>query len=165
MLDENRPVMRGISAPFGLSYVPGPWLESIQVGKGSPSVVNGTESMTGTINMEHHKPNTGRPLFVNASIMNDTKTDINLVSSFDVNDHLCTVIMGHADGNWRTFDMNGDGFADEPSLRQFNLANRWLWYTPSLQLRWGVKAVRDIRSGGQIDGPWNSNVGNTLLVQ
>ena len=23
MLDENRPVMRGLSAPFGLSYVPG----------------------------------------------------------------------------------------------------------------------------------------------
>ena len=36
MLDENRPVLRGILAPFGLSYVPGPWLESIQVGKGAP---------------------------------------------------------------------------------------------------------------------------------
>ena len=49
MLDENRPVMRGITAPYGLSYMPGPWLESIQVGKGSPSVVNGTESMTGSL--------------------------------------------------------------------------------------------------------------------
>ena len=25
MLDENRPVMRGLAAPFGLSYVPGQW--------------------------------------------------------------------------------------------------------------------------------------------
>ena len=40
MLDENRPVMRGLSAPFGLSYVPGSWLESIQIAKGSPSVIN-----------------------------------------------------------------------------------------------------------------------------
>ena len=30
MLDENRPVMRGLASPFGLSYVPGQWLESIQ---------------------------------------------------------------------------------------------------------------------------------------
>ncbi|MBQ4013065.1 MAG: carboxypeptidase-like regulatory domain-containing protein, partial [Bacteroidales bacterium] len=30
MLDENRPVMRGIAAPFGMSFVPGQWLESIQ---------------------------------------------------------------------------------------------------------------------------------------
>ena len=34
MLDEARPVMRGLSAPFGLSYIPGPWLESIQIAKG-----------------------------------------------------------------------------------------------------------------------------------
>lgn len=33
MLDENRPVMRGLAAPFGLSYVPGQWLESIQIKK------------------------------------------------------------------------------------------------------------------------------------
>lgn len=38
MLDENRPSMRGLAAPFGLSYVPGQWLESIQVSKGLSSV-------------------------------------------------------------------------------------------------------------------------------
>ena len=163
MLDENRPVMRGISAPFGLSYVPGSWLESIQIGKGAPSVVNGLESMTGTINLEHRKPTDGRPLLVNASIMNDTKTDLNIVSSLELNDHLMTVLMGHVDGNWRTFDMNGDGFADDPSQLQLNFANRWLWYTPKVQVRWGVKAVRDRRKGGQMEGPWTSQVANSLI--
>lgn len=47
MLDENRPAMRGIAAPFELSYVPGQWLESIQVSKGLSTVVNGVESITG----------------------------------------------------------------------------------------------------------------------
>ena len=56
MLDETRPVMRGLSAPFGLSYVPGQWLESIQIAKGASSVINGVESMTGQINMENRKP-------------------------------------------------------------------------------------------------------------
>ena len=65
MLDENRPVMRGLSAPFGLSYVPGQWLESIQIAKGSTSVINGVESMTGQINMEHRKPTDEKPLFIN----------------------------------------------------------------------------------------------------
>ena len=53
MLDENRPTMRGIAAPFGLSYVPGQWLESIQVSKGLSTVVNGVESITGQINTEY----------------------------------------------------------------------------------------------------------------
>ena len=162
MLDENRPTMRGITAPFGLSYMPGPWLESIQVGKGSPSVVNGTESVTGSINLEHRKPTDGKPLFVNASLMNDTKTDFNVTSSLQVADNLYTVLMGHVDGNFRTYDMNGDGFADEPALLQINAANRWLWYSPEVQVRWGFHYVHDSRKGGQMGGPWKSDIDNNL---
>ena len=162
MLDENRPAMRGITAPFGLSYMPGPWLESIQVGKGAPSVVNGTESITGSINLEHHKPTDGKPLFLNASVMNDTKADFNITSSLQVADNLYTILMGHVDGNFRTFDMNGDGFADEPSLLQINAANRWLWYSPEVQVRWGIRYIHDKRAGGQMAGPWKSAIVNNL---
>ena len=80
MLDENRPVMRGVTAPFGLSYVPGPWLESIQIAKGSPSVINGLESMTGQINLEYRKPTEQKPLFIQTSMMTDTKADLNATS-------------------------------------------------------------------------------------
>ena len=163
MLDENRPVMRGLSAPFGLSFVPGPWLESIQIAKGSPSVINGVESMTGQINLEHRKPTDEKPLFVNASVMTDSKSDLNIVSSLQLSDKLYTILMGHVDGNFKTHDMNGDGFVDEPALLQFNLANRWLYYTPDWQVRWGVRAVRDTRKGGQADGPWKSDVVNSSL--
>ena len=163
MLDENRPVMRGLSAPFGLSYVPGSWLESIQIAKGSPSVINGVESMTGQINLEHKKPTDEKPLFINGSVMTDTKTDLNVLSSLQVSDKVYTILMGHVDGNFKTHDMNGDGFLDEPSLLQFNLANRWLYYTPELQVRWGLRAIRDTRKGGQMDGLWKSDVDNTSL--
>ena len=162
MLDENRPTLRGITAPYGLSYMPGPWLESIQVGKGSPSVVNGTESITGSINLEHHKPTDGKPLFLNASVMNDTKTDFNVTSSLQVADNLYTVLMGHVDGNFRTYDMNGDGFDDEPRLLQVNAANRWLWYSPDVQVRWGIRYIHDKRQGGQMVGPWKSDIANDL---
>ena len=162
MLDENRPTMRGITAPYGLSYTPGPWLESLQIGKGSPSVVNGTESITGSINLEYHKPTDGRPLFLNASVMNDTKTDFNVTSTLQVADNLYTVLLGHVDGNFRTYDMNGDGFADEPSLLQINVGNRWLWYSPEVQVRWGLRYIHDRREGGQMAGSWKSDVANNL---
>ena len=84
MLDENRPVMRGLASPFGLSYVPGQWLESIQIAKGASSVINGVESMTGQINMEHRKPTDEKPLFLNASVMSDTKVDFNAASSLQM---------------------------------------------------------------------------------
>ena len=163
MLDENRPVMRGLSSPFGLSYIPGSWLESIQIAKGSPSVINGVESITGQINLEHRKPTDEKPLFVNGSVMTDTKADLNILSSLQLSDKIYTILLGHIDGNWKTHDMNGDGFVDEPAVLQFNLANRWLYYTPDWQVRWGVRAIRDTRKGGQMDGPWKSDILNSSL--
>ena len=151
MLDETRPVMRGLSAPFGLSYVPGQWLESIQIAKGSSSVINGVECMTGQINMEHRKPTDEKPLFINAAVMSDSKMDFNIASSLQMGYNWSTVILGHVSGNISTHDMNSDGFLDEPMMLQFNLANRWLYQADNgIQVRFGVRALQDARLGGQV---------------
>ena len=175
MLDENRPTMRGIAAPFGLSYVPGQWLESIQVSKGLSTVVNGVESITGQINTEYRKPTDEKPLFLNLSTMNDTKTDFNIASSLQMGDSWSTVILGHVSGNFKTYDHNHDHFRDDPQMLQFNFANRWLYYSPTgVQLRFGIRALQDSRGGGQ-DGydhstytlsptsPWGSDILNRSL--
>ena len=151
MLDENRPVMRGLSAPFGLSYVPGQWLESIQIAKGASSVINGVESMTGQINMEHRKPTDEKPLFLNAAVMSDSKVDFNIASSLQMGYKWSTVILGHVSGNFKPHDMNNDSFLDDPMMLQFNLANRWLYQADNgVQERFGVRALQDSRLGGQM---------------
>ena len=167
MLDENRPAMRGLAAPFGLNYVPGQWLESIQVAKGVTSVINGVSSMTGQINLEHRKPTDEKPLFVQASVMDDSKTDFNVASSLQLDQEgkWSTVLLGHVDGNFKSMDHNGDGFMDDPRQFQVNLANRWLYVSPGgAQLRFGAHFLRDSRRGGQMApaGPasWTSDVLN-----
>ena len=151
MLDETRPVMRGLSAPFGLSYVPGQWLESIQIAKGASSVINGVECMTGQINMEHRKPTDEKPLFINAAVMSDTKMDFNIASSLQMGYKWSTVILGHVSGNIVSHDMNGDTLLDDPKMLQFNLSNRWLYMADNgVQVRFGVRALQDKRLGGQV---------------
>ena len=179
MLDEARPSMRGFSAPFGLTYVPGQWLESIQIAKGASSVINGVESMTGQINLEHRKPTDEKPLFLNAAVMSDTKMDLNVASSLQMGSSWSTVILGHVSGNIRTYDHNGDGFMDAPRQLQFNLSNRWLYHADNgVQVRFGIKALQDMRKGGQEGydhetftienraspgaGPWGSDIVNRL---
>src|SRR5690606_8151647 len=49
---ENLPGPRGLATPLGLNSISGTWIESIQIGKGIGSVVNGYESMAGQINVE-----------------------------------------------------------------------------------------------------------------
>ena len=151
MLDETRPVMRGLASPFGLSYVPGQWLESIQIAKGASSVINGVECMTGQINMEHRKPTDEKPLFLNAAVMSDTKMDFNIASSLQMGYKWSTVLLGHVSGNIKSHDMDGDGFMDDPMMLQFNLANRWLYHADNgMQIRFGVRAIQDSRHGGQL---------------
>lgn len=177
MLDENRPVMRGLSAPFGLNYVPGQWLESIQIAKGVTSVINGVESMTGQINMEHRKPTDEKPLFLQASVMDDSKCDLNVISALQFDELMTwsTVLMGHIDGNFRTMDMNGDGFADDPKQLNVALSNRWLYFGQNgVQVRFGVRGIMDHRLGGQVDpdetfgydykdGAWRADITNRSL--
>ena len=172
MLDESRPVMRGLASPFGLTYMPGQWLESIQIAKGAASVTSGVESMTGQINMEHRKPTDEKPFFLSITGMNDSRISADAASSLQIGNHLSTVILAHADKNFVPMDMNSDGFMDDPMVQQFNLANRWLYYDPRFQIRFGVNAVMDNRTGGQPGysrssyapgSPWGSDIANRLL--
>lgn len=171
MLDENRPFMRGLSAPFGLGFVPGQWLESIQIAKGSPSVVNGSESMSGQIDIEHRKPTDEIPFFLSFTGMTDSRMNVDVASSFPVGGKFYSVLLGHVDGNLTSHDMNGDSFVDDPRSLQFSFSNRWLYYTPSLQVRFGIRALQDHRQGGQPGydrekytlgsrAPWGSDITN-----
>ena len=169
MLDENRPVMRGLAAPWGLNYVPSQWLESIQIAKGVTSVINGVESMTGQINMEHRKPTDEVPLYVQASVMNDTKSDLNIASAHQLDDQgkWSTILLGHLSGNFMDMDHNADGFLDDPRGYLASLSNRWLYYDPSgLQVRFGIRGIKDNKTGGQLPSTadaWQTNIANNGL--
>jgi hypothetical protein len=53
---ENIPYLRGLESSFGLNSLPGSWIESIQITKGTGTVINGYESMAGLVNLELKKP-------------------------------------------------------------------------------------------------------------
>lgn len=153
ILDENRAIMRGLSAPYGLSYTPGMWLNSIQVSKGISSVTAGHEAITGQINLEHRKPTDDERLFLNVYFDSELKPEVNLSSAIPVtaDKRLSTVILAHGSMDTKSYDHNHDGFRDLPLSRQFDIANRWLYQADNgMQVRWGVKYINDYRLGGQM---------------
>ncbi len=60
---ENIPFARGLNANMGLTYIPGPFVQGIQVTKGLSSVINGYESITGQINVDLYKPEPRQPFY------------------------------------------------------------------------------------------------------
>ncbi|MDE6570541.1 MAG: TonB-dependent receptor [Alistipes sp.] len=153
ILDENRPIMRGLSAPYGLSYTPGMWLNSIQVSKGVASVTAGHEAITGQINLEHRKPTDDERLLVNLYLDDELRPELNLSSAFPVtkDQKLTSIVLLHGsmDTDVRKMDHNRDGFRDLPKADQLNIANKWLYTADNgMQIRWGWKFVQENRLGG-----------------
>ncbi len=156
ILDENRPIMRGLSAPYGLSYTPGMWLNSIQVSKGVASVAAGHEAITGQINLEHRKPTDEERLFVNFYLDDELRPELNLSSAIPLTEdkRLSTIILFHgsADTDVREMDHNHDLFRDQPETNLLSLSNRWLYQTAAgTQIRWGFKLLQENRLGGMME--------------
>jgi hypothetical protein len=125
MSEENIPTIRGALQANGLNFVPGPWVESIQITKGAGSVVNGFESVSGQINYEIKKPVKADPFFLNSYASTDGRYEINADFKNDLTDKISTLMLIHGSTRNIQKDMNDDGFMDNPTGRQINLVNRW----------------------------------------
>lgn len=150
MLTENVPNLRGASLPYSLSYVPGPWMQSIQVSKGASSVKNGYESTTGQINIEYLKPQATDGVRANAYFDSQLKYELNADASIHLNNRLSTSLLLHFDDRQRSHDGNGDGFMDMPRQRQYNGMWRMAYVSPQWISQFYVQGIRDERKSGMM---------------
>lgn len=158
LLTEGAPNVRGLAQNFGMEYIPGVWMESIQVSKGTSSVLNGYEATTGQINVEYLKPQTADPIAINAMIASSLRAEVNATGGWEINDKVSTAVMAHYkneslehDSNGNTSsDGKGDGFNDLPLSHHGNLLNRWYIKTGDYTGQILVKGLYDQRRGGQL---------------
>lgn len=148
MLSENVPHLRGAAIPYSLGFVPGPWMQSIQVSKGASSVKNGYESTTGQINIEYRKPQATEGVRGNLYFDSQTKLEANADANVHLNDRLSTSLLLHFENRQREHDADGDGFMDMPKIRQYNLMHRWAYVSPKFISQLSARVLRDERQGG-----------------
>lgn len=150
---ENIPSVRGASQAYGMSFIPGTWVESIQVTKGSGSVVNGYESIAGQINAELQKPSKDHTFFFNAFAGSNQRFELNTHYNQSVNDKLDTGFYLHGNLLKAKHDVNNDGFLDMPNYDQINFLNRWEYK----DLESGIigflnlRILNDNKLSGQVD--------------
>lgn len=152
MLTESMPAFRGAALPYGFRYVPGPWMKSISVSKGSSTVKNGYESITGQINIEYLKPQDEPGFTANAYIDSDLKLELNAEGNIHIKEGLSTEILAHFEDRFGAHDGNKDGFADMPDIRQVNLNNRWQWRAERYIFHGGLSMINEKSKAGQMSG-------------
>ena len=170
LIQENTPAVRGLAQTFGLEYIPGPWMSSIQVSKGTSSVINGYEATSGQINVELLKPQLQNPLSVNLMFNSEIMGEANIMGGWQIplgeeeaheHEHhheegehchhrsLYTGILAHYGGSYMAMDGNHDSFADMPKIQNVNLANRWFYRQGEYTFQAFVRGLYDRRRGGQ----------------
>lgn len=150
---ENVPSIRGALQTHGMSFIPGTWVESIQITKGAGSVVNGFESFTGQINAEFQKPSIDFPLFVNAYAGINGRLELNTHINQQISEKWHTGLYIHGNQRAEKFDRNDDGFLDLPLRQQINVLNRWQYADQEKGIIsfLNVRYLNDKMQSGQLD--------------
>lgn len=146
---ENIPYLRGLESSFGLNSIPGTWVESIQITKGTGNVVNGYESMAGLVNIELKKPEEMEKIFLNVYTNRFGRAEINFNTGFIFGKKWSSGWFAHASTVPFAIDENKDGFRDIPNGSNFSVLNRYQYEGKKMEAQFGWNAYWDQRMGGQ----------------
>lgn len=159
---ENLPALRGLASTFGLGYVPGSWMESIQVSKGTASVANGYESIAGQINVEYKKPWEDEVFYVNGYANSIGMAEFNTNFSLKVSPKVSTMVLAHVENMSFEDDHNHDTFLNHPLVKQYHALNRWKYESGDFETQLGIRLLDEERTAGQM---MHSNLTNPFGIE
>ncbi len=148
IMQDNIPSVRGLTSVYGLDYIPGTWINSIQVSKGAGSVVNGFESTTGQINIEMKKPGNSERLHVNLFGSAQGRLEANIYLDHPIKKHWESTLLLHGKNQQFEFDQNNDNFLDQPLVNHLILRNEWKYSKNKIHMTYGIGGlITDSKAG------------------
>jgi len=150
LLVEKRPLMTGLGSAFVMEYIPGTWLESIQISKGTGTVQNGYYAITGQINTELVKPWLDKKFFINAYGSTFGRGELNVHLNRQLNEKWSSGLLLHASTRNNKLDQNDDTFYDTPQKRMYDGIWRTFYRGNVVRFQMNVHALSDRHTAGQI---------------
>jgi len=125
ILIDNMPLMTGLNVKYGVSSYPGTIIDKITVSKGSNSVLQGYESISGIMNVLLKNYNNSDRLLVNGFMNSMLEKQMNVNYSKKLNSKLNSILSFHTVQKSNSIDHNHDGFLDNPFITRYTLYNKW----------------------------------------
>ncbi|GEP97744.1 TonB-dependent receptor [Chitinophaga cymbidii] len=154
VLVDGLPMVQGLTYTYGISTFPGTIVENIYVSKGTTSVLQGYESISGQINLDTRHPDKADRLHLNAYINSFGEKHLNASGATVVgrNKKWHTLLALHSVQPSARIDGNADGFLDLPLLTRYMAYNKWKYGSDTengLSAQFGLRFVNEKRIGGQ----------------
>lgn len=153
VLVDGMPMVQGLTYTYGISGIPGTLLNNIYVAKGANSVLQGYESIAGSINVVLKEPDQTERFFLNAYTNSFWEKHLNANVSKRWK-KWSTLAAFHMVQPASKFDRDQDTFFDVPKLTRYMAYNKWKYRdedslgTSSMI---GLRYLNEHRLGGQVD--------------
>jgi outer membrane receptor for ferrienterochelin and colicins len=165
ILVEGMPLFIGNSLTYGISQLSGPMINSIMVAKGTTSILQGFDAISGQINVILKKYDQMEPLLFNAYGNNFGETQFNVnqrtkAGPFKVCNSLHFALPG------RRMDLEGDGFLNMPLTRRLSLYQTWEYGNTDKDGYASVSGIwftQENRTGGQVEYDYRQDLGSDKI--
>ncbi|MET6996770.1 TonB-dependent receptor [Chitinophaga defluvii] len=156
VLFDGLPMIQGLSYTYGISTYPGSMVENIYVSKGTTSVLQGYESISGQINVESRHPEKSERLYLNAYInsFGEKHFNANVATPVGKKKKWHSLLALHTVQPAGKTDGNKDGFLDLPLLTRYMAYNKWKYGNDKetgFSTQIGLRITAEKRIGGQMD--------------
>lgn len=125
LLVDNLPLLTGLNVKYGISSIPGTAIDKIIVFKGSNTVLQGYESISGIMNVLIKDYGNSDRLLVNGFVNQALEKQFNLNFSNSITKKWNNILSFHSVQKSNVMDDNGDGFMDNPLITRYVLYNKW----------------------------------------
>ncbi|MBI5404001.1 MAG: carboxypeptidase-like regulatory domain-containing protein [Ignavibacteriae bacterium] len=166
ILVDNMPIMTGLVTKYGVTSIPGTLIDRINISKGSNSVIQGYESISGIMNVMLKDYSTSEKVLMNGFLNSALESQLNLNTSAKLK-KWNTLFAFQTVQESRKVDDNGDGFLDAPLTRRYMFYNKWKYGSPEDSTNTnaviGLRYLDERRIGGQKNFDYNSNLGSSTV--
>ena len=166
ILVDNMPLMTGLITKYGVSSVPGTLINKITISKGSNSVIQGYESISGIMNVLLKDYSSSERLLVNGFMNGGLEKQFNLNGTSKLG-KWNTLLAFQTVQEMKRMDENGDSFLDAPLITRYMLYNKWKYGTSEVSDETNVtlaaKYLDEYRIGGQKNYDSDNNLGSSSV--
>jgi outer membrane receptor for ferrienterochelin and colicins len=168
LLVDNMPVMTGLNTKYGVSSIPGTLIDKITISKGSNSVLQGYESISGIMNVLLRDYDNSDRLLINGFLNSGLEKQFNLNFANPISKKWNTILSLHTVQKSNNMDDNGDSFLDNPLTTRYMLYNKWKYKDKESKTDFNIagRYWNEERIGGQkADLHGSNNTGHKLYEQ
>lgn len=164
ILVDNMPIMTGLVTKYGVTSIPGTLIDRINISKGSNSVIQGYESISGIMNVMLKDYSTSEKVLMNGFLNSALESQFNMNASAKMK-KWNTLFAFQTVQESRKVDDNGDGFLDAPLTRRYMFYNKWKYGSPgdssNTNVLVGLKYLDERRIGGQKNFNYKTDIGSS----